>query len=199
MNVSVEKTKPIWFKPQWKMYSPKVRMGITEVKFEKSIKYLGVHLDEQLDFGKHITELIMDLEKRLNILRMFAGNRWGGHPETLLTILRSVVRGKNDYGCIVCANAKQKWLNKINIVYNKSLRICSRALMTTTIEALHVETGFIPLGLRRRFLGEMEVMKTYERKLPLATRFLAERNKFDDHGMTYLEKCNSNGAEVQKI
>lgn len=73
--------------------------------------------------------MLSTVEKRLNVLRMLAGSRWGGHPSTMLTILKSVVRGKIDYGCSIYGSASQKWLNKINVAYNKRLRICLRSLV----------------------------------------------------------------------
>lgn len=77
--------------------------GNQEIKFEESVKYL----DEKLDFQRQIRELLVAVEKRLNILKMVAGSKWGGHPSTLLAILQSVIRGKIDYGCSVYGRASQ--------------------------------------------------------------------------------------------
>lgn len=49
--------------------------------FEKYVTYLGIFIDEKLNFQKHIKELLMAIENRLNnIIKMFAGSKWGGYP-----------------------------------------------------------------------------------------------------------------------
>lgn len=116
-------------------------------------------MDEKLNFQRHITELLLSVEKRLNIIKMFAGNKWGGHPSTLLMILNSVVRSKIEYGCSIYGNASQKWLNKIVVAYNKGLKICMRSLKTTSIPALETEAGSVPLHLRRQYLTRKEILK----------------------------------------
>lgn len=83
------------------IFQPDIRIGLTSIEFVPFVKYLGIYLDENLNFQKHISELLRFVEKRLNILKMFAVNQWGGHPETLLMILKSVIRSKIDYGCSV--------------------------------------------------------------------------------------------------
>lgn len=95
-NISLAKTKAIWFNPELNIYEPVVRISGVIVKFEKSVKYLGIYLDERLKFQKHIVELLKSIESRLNVNKMSAGSKWGGHPSTLLTVLKSVVRGKID-------------------------------------------------------------------------------------------------------
>jgi len=98
---------------------------------------------------------LIALEKRLNILKMLAGHKFGGHLDTLLTILKSVVRGKLDYGCSIYGDASQQWLNKITVVYNRGLRLCLRSLKTTPIPALEVEAGSMPLSLRGKMLADI--------------------------------------------
>lgn len=113
MSVSGPKSKAIWFGANHAIYEPKISINGVNVKFETAVKYLGIFLDEKLNFQRHISELLTVVGTRLNILKMFAGNKWGGHPETLLLILKSVIRGKIDYGCTVYGGAAQKWLNKV--------------------------------------------------------------------------------------
>lgn len=94
MQISPTKSKAIWFGANLKIYQPVLRMGTIQVEFAQHVKYLGIYFDSDLSFQKHISELLLSVEKRLNIIKMFAGNKWGGHPSTLLMILKSIVRSK---------------------------------------------------------------------------------------------------------
>lgn len=188
MDVNPNKSKAIWFSADPSVYTPAVSIKGTNVKFERSVKFLGIHLDENLNFQKHIGELIGSIERKINIIKMFSGSKWGGHPETMLAILRSVVRGKIEYGSSIYGGANQRWLNKITVSYNKGLRLCLRSLKSTPINALEVEAGSIPLSLRRDYLAQREVLRVFERKLPLMQRFRDIRENLDDYGLTFLEK-----------
>lgn len=98
MQVSLGKSKAIWFDAQFHLYDPIIRISGTAIEFNSSVKFLGIYLDEKLNFQKHIIQLLKSVEIRLNIIKMFAVSKWGGHPTTLLTILKSIVRSKIDYG-----------------------------------------------------------------------------------------------------
>lgn len=131
MQISPAKSKPIWFNADFNIYRLSISIAGSSIEFASHVKYLGIYLDEELNFQKHISELLLSVEKRLNIIKMFAGSKWGGHPTTLLTILKTVVRSKIEYGCSIYGGASQRWLNKITVSYNKGLRICMRSLKTT--------------------------------------------------------------------
>lgn len=64
MGISPAKSKAIWFEPNWKVYTPIIRIDGAPVTFEASIKYLGIWLDEKLNFQRHIKELLVAVEKR---------------------------------------------------------------------------------------------------------------------------------------
>lgn len=148
---------------------------------------LGIYLNEKLNFQRHIRELIADVEKRLNVLKMLDGSKWGGHPETLLMVLKSVVREKTDYGSTIYANTNQNLLNKVTVAYHKGLRICLRSLKTTIISAMEDEAGSTRLKLRSDFLSRKEVLKIFERNFPLTKKLNDILNHQDDYGLTFLE------------
>lgn len=139
MDVCPSKCKAIWFNSEMEIYNPIVKLKGNVIGFESSVKFLGLFLDEKLSYQRHIRELVSAMERKINIIKMFSGSKWGGHPETLVAVLKSVVRGKLEYGCTIYGSANQRWLNKITVTYNKGLRICLRSLKTTPVIALEVE------------------------------------------------------------
>lgn len=74
------------------------------------------------------------------------------------------------------------------MAYNKGLRICLRSLKTTSIHALEVEAGSVPLDLRRQYLARRECLKVYEKNLPICEHLENIRTRLDDHGLTILER-----------
>lgn len=64
-------------------------------------------------------------------------------------IYRAMIRSRLDYGCLVYGSAARTNLAKLDVVQAKALRVCCGAVRTTSIPALLVECGEMPLRLRR--------------------------------------------------
>jgi len=72
-------------------------------------------------------------------MQAVAGNTWGANKKCLLTTYRSPIRSVLDYG------AKKR----LDVMQHKALRIACGAFCSTAVSALQVETGELPLFLRR--------------------------------------------------
>ena len=78
-----------------------------------------------------------------------AGNSWGANKKVLLTIYRSLIRSVIDYGAIAYNSASDNLKNRLDVIQHKALRIACGAFCSTAASALQVETGELPLSLRR--------------------------------------------------
>ncbi|XP_044755013.1 uncharacterized protein LOC123313966 [Coccinella septempunctata] len=108
--------------------------------------------DYKLTWHEHIKQLKSDCIKRMNIMKVLANNTWGADEKTLLTIYRTLIRSKLDYGSIIYATASKTLLKSLNVVQNTALRIATGAFITSPSQSLCKETGEIPLFLRRQML-----------------------------------------------
>ena len=59
--------------------------------------------------------------KSINLLKILAHTSWGANHSSLLTIYRSVVRSKFDYGSIVYGSARKSYFFKLEPVANAAL------------------------------------------------------------------------------
>ena len=71
--------------------------------------------------------------KSINLLKILAHTRWGANHSSLLTIYRSVVHFKLDYGSIVYGSARKSYLSKLEPVANAALRLSLGAFRTSPI------------------------------------------------------------------
>ena len=95
-----------------------------EIKFSKSIKYLGVTLDKKLNFNEHIDELLIRAQKSMYILQKLSGNKdWGSDSKTLRTTYLGLIRSKITYGEEVYHRASKTKLKQLDKLQNKALRI----------------------------------------------------------------------------
>jgi hypothetical protein len=84
----------------------------------------------------------------MNLLKVVSHTDWGGDTDTLLTLYRSLVRSKLDYGCIVYSSARKSYIQMLEPVQNQALRLCLGAFRTSPVESLQVEANEPPLASR---------------------------------------------------
>ncbi|KAL1448403.1 hypothetical protein WDU94_005494 [Cyamophila willieti] len=120
--------------------------------FVDKIRFLGLIWDRKLTWEPHIISTRSRVLTALNALKMVSNKKWGVRRETLLLFYKSYVLPIFDYGSIVYASAKDKFLNKLNTVHHLGIRIATGAYRSSPVESLYVESGIPPLSLRREKL-----------------------------------------------
>jgi ribonuclease HI len=114
--------------------------------------FLGMTIDKHMNWKAHINKLVESCRGLLNMLRYLRGSGWGASTETLLTIYKSFIRGKLDYGSILYDSAAKTYIGKVDQIQSKALRSIVYASTLATNEALQVVLGVPPLNLRRKEL-----------------------------------------------
>jgi len=77
----------------------------------------------------------------------------GADQSTLLTLYRTLIRSKLDYGAIVYGSARKSYLKIVEPVANQALRICLGAYRTSPVSSLQVFAHELPVELRREQLS----------------------------------------------
>lgn len=85
-------------------------------------------------------------------MKTVAHHHWGAQESVLLTLYRSLIRSKLDYGSTIYASAGNKLLSSLDIVANSALRIATGAFRSSPINSLYRECGEPPLWIRRQQL-----------------------------------------------
>ena len=124
-------------------------------------KFLGVIFDSKLNFVSHIKTLKTKCEKALNLLRSISAFDWGADRDTKLMLYRSLIRSKIDYGSMVYGAARKSYVQILEPIQNRALRICLNAFRTSPAKSLHVEANEPPLHLRRTKLAMQYAIKLY--------------------------------------
>ncbi|KAH9636876.1 hypothetical protein HF086_010657 [Spodoptera exigua] len=124
-----------------------------------SHKFLGVQIDNKLTFQGHIKYILQNSLKGLNIMRCLAGVSWGADPVTLAILYKAIVRSHFDYSCLAYIDCN--YVHRLDIAQNKGLRIISGAMCSTPIRAMEVETGVMPLSIRRYLLAQRFSVKLF--------------------------------------
>ena len=159
------KTKAIRFcRTRKREEIPTLFLDNTILPYEDEVKFLGVIFDKKLTFGPHIHDLCYRAKLSMNILKVVSNFDWGADRETLLRLYKSLCLSKLDYACQIYGSACKTLLEKLDVVHNLGLRICTGAYRTSPVASLYVDSGLPPLSIRREELSLRYITKTLTSK-----------------------------------
>lgn len=148
-KININKTVAILFTHRIDKIETTLKVNGEPIKIAKTVKFLGLVFDTKLSWNAHIAYIQEKCKKRLNLMRMISGQNWGASKTSLLIIYRALVRSVLDYGATAYNSTSHANKQKLDKIQSKALRIACRAFCTSAVAALQVETGEMPLDLRR--------------------------------------------------
>ena len=160
-RISIAKTKFILFH-RGRNKSLKLLLDGHPLEKVQDVKFLGMVFDQSLSWNKHIEYINNRCQKRINILKLLTGSKWGTDKETMVLLYKNLIRSIIDYGSIVYQSACKTTLKKLDVIQSQALRLCCGALRCTPVQALEVDCGILPLNLRRKLLSLKAVIRYWE-------------------------------------
>lgn len=191
-KVSKAKTKVILFHRKKCKEPIDIYFQGTKLEQEKQVKFLGLIFDQKLTWKDHIDYVVKKCKKRINLLKVISGSKWGASKEVLSSVYKGLIRSVIDYGSEVYDTSVKTHKNKLDKIQAQCLRICCGALMTTPINALQVECGDMPLDLRRLWLQcKLAVKYKFNPNHPTSACFKeAYDGKYQDSFNSIFNKVN---------
>ena len=151
--ISIEKTKAMIFSTRKNISNHTLKLNGGEVEFVPQFKYLGITLDGPLlTWRPYISELTIAGNQRANILKALSAKTWGADRRMLLTIYKSLVLSKLNYGAEFISTASKTNLLPLDKIQNNCLRLIIGAELSSPIISLEVEAGVAPLEVQREKL-----------------------------------------------
>ena len=165
ISLNATKTTLINFRSKSKKITKKINFRISGQKLlpSKSIKYLGIHLDEHLSWSEHINYLLPKISRNTGMLtkiRHFVDNK------TLLNIYYALFNSYITYGCQIWAQNKNPLLKRIFSLQNKALRIINFKSYRTPANALYANSKIIKLEDYVSILNYLFAHNYFIRNLP---------------------------------
>ena len=151
MEVNTDKTKTmiISTSPTDRAWDPELLAGNDQIKTVKEYRFLGVTIDSDLRFTKHIENIAEKARKRVNIMRCMSTKDWGFSPESQRKLFMTYVRSVLDYA----SPSWNAWISEtsrgeLQKVQNQGLRAINNMCKTCPIDFLHLEAAIEPLADR---------------------------------------------------
>ena len=117
-----------------------------------STRYLGLFLDNNLNFDEHLSKKIDDTTKRISSLRAITGFNSGANRDTILSAYKVWIRPVLDYGHTAISNPSIKQQKSLAKIQRKALSMAIGTNQFVTNMQLDVQSSTFPMSLRRLYL-----------------------------------------------
>lgn len=122
------------------------------IECSPEVVFLGVKLDSRLTFRAHVLGIKESIGRRINVLKVLAGIRWGAHPITLLMAYRGLIRSSMDWGCQLLVDIGPALAKILDQLQYAALRVALGVMCTTPTNVILHLSRECTLNSRRRML-----------------------------------------------
>ncbi|CAI6345322.1 unnamed protein product [Macrosiphum euphorbiae] len=126
-----------------------VYLNNTKIEYTESIRILGMIFDSKFTWVPHLKNLKNECKKRMKVIKTLAHNTWGSEKNSLLTIYKSLILSKIDYGSLIYYSANSNILRTIDPIHNEGIRLSIGAFRTSPVSSILCMAGEPPLQIRR--------------------------------------------------
>ncbi|GFV57426.1 RNase H domain-containing protein [Trichonephila clavipes] len=168
LTINAEKTNYCIFSTDRRhrsSFNANIKIQNSQIKKVDLPTYLGVTLDPELRFSKHIEQTTNKALGKLNILRKLCGTSWGSRPQTLKSTFCTVIRPVLEYATPIWTPASISVKRKLDSVQHRAAKIIIGAVSSTNNEKAEQECGLPPLESRRKLatIKFTNKLRSYER------------------------------------
>ncbi len=153
MKINAEKTEVCCFTKDSNVLTTAQNINLTInggiIPYNANPRLLGVFLDEHMTFSRHISEVERRGMRTLSLLQQVKLVE-GINTTRLLQLYKSILRPQLEYAAPVWQIANCETLEKVQ---RKGLAMCLGVAGTAGGASVEVETGVLPLDLRREELS----------------------------------------------
>ena len=142
---------------------PNIYINNNEIQQVQSAKSLGVHIEENLSWSKHIEHIYKKVSPLLGLMRRI---RNFVDFDTLITIYKAFVQPHLDYGCIVWDGLDKSLVLKVQILQNRAARIITRSNWEVHSRDILASLNWESLEQRRFILKKNFIIKMLNGKTP---------------------------------
>ncbi|XP_032676161.1 uncharacterized protein LOC116846456 [Odontomachus brunneus] len=169
LDISTDKTKWILFDQKRRFntnqnfiitHSLNITLSDNIIPLVRYCKYLGYIFDSKMNWSFHILSLRKSCIIRINLLKGFAGIKWGAHPLMLELVYKGLIRSVLDWGGIVLLDCPGKKINILNKIQYRCIRLVLGLMISTPTNILLDQMGEWPLKYRWKYLTSKIILKS---------------------------------------
>ena len=195
LTFSVDKTTAVFFSRQKKFHShvlPKLKkltINGAEINPSPSMTYLGVILDQKLNWSLHIDNKVAKAKKFLHLVKPALHHIWGLNPKRMQWIYKQIILPRLTYGCLVWGHSlSNSQKQKIESVERVAMQCYAPTWKKTPTASLQILYNQLPSELDIMYV----TIKTYIR-----CKHIFQNNHWD--GIAEYASANSHLKTVKSL
>ena len=173
---------------------PTIKINGKNVKYVQQVKYLGIIIDEKLNFVAHVRYLRAKIAQYIASIRRVATQKWGMKSHIVKVLYGTVALPIVRYGSTLWfEGAKNIMVRRSLMALQRGLLLLTtRACRTTSTVAMQVIAGAKPMDLE---VVEDALVKRVRRNLSLGlqsgTRTVSEKERWKDSMKSSISKSKN--------
>lgn len=118
-------------------YEVSVKVEDTRIIPKDASRYLGVIIDKELKWNKHLQHIEKCVAPRISLLRYLSSAAQEPNERTMINIFKSIVRTVIIYGYPVLLTANKRIWKRLQIIQNKAIRAALNLPHYTSTQYIH--------------------------------------------------------------
>ena len=180
ISLNADKTELVIFSPKRKQITKHLNFRISGQKIEIStrVKYLGIQIDQHLNWNEHIKNIIPKLSRAIGVLSKICHYV----PKFLLkTIYYSIFNSHLIYACQVWGQ-NENCLKKLSSLQNKAIRIINFKQQDFPINELYYANGILKIKDYIHLINFLFVRDVLSNEsLEVFSNYFTKSDDFHDH------------------
>ena len=116
------------------------------INISTSVKYLGIIIDNKLNWNEHIQAVVNKCKKALFAAKRAIGKKWGISPKQMMWIYKTIIIPILSYGAVIWAmNLTKTQTMKINAIQTLAQHMITRCKTSTPKVLLSILLNMLPL------------------------------------------------------
>ena len=161
LNINEKKCLYSTFSNKRSALNFEILINNTPIQYTPNPCVLGVILDKKLNFREHFDDIIKKLSSKINLLKILSYKSSGVNINSLLTIYKSLILSKIQYGMIPFLISCNKTKSNLQTIQNKCLKIILNVPRNTNTELLHSSLKIDKLERRLKALTTNYLNKAF--------------------------------------
>lgn len=141
LKINSAKTEAILFTRKRSLPSRRLSIDDHHIPWSRSVKYLGLILDNKLNWSENSEKLRLKGTKALNALSPVLNRKSCLSGQTKLNIYRTLVRPCITYACPVWSSTCPTNIKKLQVVQNKAVKYSYNTPLYTNLNQFHISIG----------------------------------------------------------
>jgi hypothetical protein len=133
-NFSTNKTKVMIFTKKRKIGDlPELFLNGSLLEYVKEHKFLGMILDNKLNWKKHIQDIKTKTKLKVNLLKILSHKRYGSDRKSMLRIHKTILLTSLEYGNFLYDSACKTTIDTLEPIHNAGIRLCTGAFRASSV------------------------------------------------------------------